>query len=535
MIKVRKLLLFKLKKRSKSRLKEALFLAIVFQIPLLTFGQHYLTNNSETNLLFEKLNYSNPNFHSSIRPFQLNDGLLMPYFETSDKPRNIFNRNLIEFGDEEFKGSVNPIITLVPSFDVDSSYVFNDYQLGISVRANYGKKWTFFINTLYGIQSFLPHLNQLIDSTKIIPGFGKYMKKNGENYYYLSYNGYLSFSPWEELNLQVGIGKNYLGDGYRSLFLSDNATNYPFLKAKVSIWRFNYIWMFGMLKDPDTNYTDNKLRNKLLFTHYLSWNVTKWLNINFFESIVSNPVDSVGVTYFNVNYLNPVIFFRPTEFSGGSADNALLGLGGKIKLWKKYHFYGQLLIDEFVLAEIKSGNNWWGNKYGVQTGIKLFDFLNVKNLFARLEYNLIRPYTYSYSNSINNYGNHYQPLAHPSGANVEEFILQLHYHKKRYLFELKGIFSTSGFDTDTVSYGKDIYKSYEKRQGDYGNIQGQGAKGSFSYLSARASYLLNPKMKLRLDFSVSYYKHEALNQSTKKPFISLGIRTLIYNYQRDFL
>jgi hypothetical protein len=516
-------------------IKQTIFLLVCLQINTYLAGQQYLPLNSETNLRFEKSHYKNSFLHSNVRPFMLSDSIIYDESFANDIGNKLLDDNLYETKRKEFSVYINPILTIAPSFDIDSSKILNNYQLGISVGGKFKKKVAFRFDGFYGIVSFPSLSRSKIDSTEIVPGFGEYLKADGENYHYLSVSGHLSYSPWRELNLQAGIGKNFFGEGYRSLFLSDNSASYPFVKATVDIWKFKYIWMFGALKEPDLDRANNKLQNKLLFTHYLSWNATKWLNLNFFEAIVSNPVDSMGVSYFNINYLNPVIFFRPTEFSGGSADNALLGLGGKIKLWKKYHFYSQVIIDEFVLSELRSGNDWWGNKYGIQAGLKVFDLLNIENLFGRIEYNLIRPYTYSYSNSINNYGSHYQPLAHPSGANVEELVAQIHYHKNRYSFELKGVFAKAGLDTDSVSYGKDIYKSYELRPGDYGNLQGQGSKAKFFDISFNASYFLNPKMGLQINFSINYQKHQLSEENLSTSYISLGIKTLIFDNTRDFL
>ena len=498
-------------------------------------GQDYLPLNDETTILFEKNNYQNIHLHSNTKPFIYSDSLNIDSIFFL-KNSWLLSNHLLEFAsNNKFSLHINPIFTIEPSYGIDSAQFLNNYQFGVSVGGRFKKKLAYHFDGFYGVRSFLPDQRENIDLTKVVPGFGKYLSKQGENYHYLSLSGYISYSPWKELNLHAGFGKNFFGDGYRSLFLSDNATSYPFVKATVDVWKFKYIWMFGALKDPNSEYTDNKLRDKLLFTHYLSWNATKWLNLNFFESIVSNPVDSMGVTYFNMNYLNPVIFFRPVEFSGGSADNAILGFGGKIKLWKKYQLYGQFVIDEFVLSEIRSGTDWWGNKYGIQAGVKLFDFANIKNLFARIEYNLVRPYTYSYSNSIINYGNHYYALSHPSGANFKELVVQFHYHRDRYLFELKSVLSEAGFDIGDTSYGKDIYKSYDLRQGDYGNRQGQGLKGKLFDFSARTSYFLNPKTGLQISLIINYRRINFPSKKINQPFISLGIKTLIFDFRQDYL
>jgi len=514
-------------------------------VPFLNFtltAQEYLYLNTETNLKFEKSQYLNCNLHSSIKPFVLSDSsnydsLISETYVITQKKRlnKLLNDNLLNFSKSSFSGYVNPILTIEPKLEASSNVTFNSYHFGFSLGAKAGKKLAFQLNGFYGISSFPSHIESFIDSVGIIPRFGKYHSKTGENYHYYNFSGYLSYSPWKYLNLQAGVGKNFWGEGYRSLFLSDNANNYPFLKATVDVWKFKYIWMFSALSDYNSDYQDNKLRDKFLFSHYLSWNATKWLNLNFFESIVSNPIDSAGVSYFNLNYLNPVIFLRPVEFAGGSADNAILGFGIKLKLWKKYQFYSQFIIDEFVFSELSSKSGWWGNKYGIQAGLKVFNLFNLKNLFGRIEYNQIRPFTYSYSNSIVSYGNHYQAMAHPSGANLEELILQFHYHIKRYSVELKTVFCKTGMDINETSYGRDIYKSYELRQSDYGNTLGQGFNGSFSDLLLKMSWLVNPKMNLSINLSLNYQEYHIPNGNYNDSYISLGIKTLIQNESIDFI
>jgi len=503
---------------------------------------NYINLNIENNLRFEKKFYTQPNFHSSIKPFLSSD---IPSFdsltENSDIISNnkllyhLLNDNVFEKQLGNFKIQINPILTIAPEITINQKQIFNDYKAGFSIGGSVGNKFDFRLDGFYGIQAYYDYLDLKIDSSGLLPGYGKYLFKNGLHYHYLSITGYLSYSPSKYLNLQTGIGGNFWGEGYRSLFLSNNSPNYPFFKATVNIWRFKYIWLFGYLNDFNSDLQSNELKSKLLFSHYLSWNATPWLNFNFFESIVSNPIDSVGVTNFNVAYLNPVIFFRPVEFAGGSADNALLGFGINLKLWTKYQFYGQMVFDEFVFSEMKSGDGWWGNKFGLQGGVKAFDVFNLENLFLQLEYNAVRPYTYSYSNSILNYGNHFQALAHPSGANFEEVILLAHYHKNRFSVLAKAVFSSAGMDVDSISYGQDIYKSYTKRANDYGNAFKQGFMGDYTNVELKISWLLNPKLNHSLFIC---FNNQNINLSTvtsKSTYISLGIRWLMRDEKLDYL
>ena len=115
------------------------------------------------------------------------------------------------------------------------------------------------------------HINNLVNTKNISPGYG-YSK------YDRSFLGQanITFTPDENFTFQLGYGKNFIGDGYRSLFLSDNANSYPYLKVTANIWKLKYMALY-------TNYQDirnsegkaSNYHQKLSTVHYLSGNVTK--------------------------------------------------------------------------------------------------------------------------------------------------------------------------------------------------------------------------------------------------------------------
>jgi hypothetical protein len=167
---------------------------------------------------------------------------------------------------------------------------------------------------------------------------------------------------------------------------------------------------------------DRLIPKKYFATHHLSLNLTDRINIGLFESIVfSRP------NHFELQYLNPVIFYRTVEQMVGSPDNAMIGADMSLKLGRSIKLYGQLLLDELIIKNLLKQNGWWGNKYGIQAGLQCFDVAGIDHLDMRVEFNLVRPYTYSDSDSTANYSHHLQPLAHPMGANFYETILQMRY------------------------------------------------------------------------------------------------------------
>src|SRR4029079_4025980 len=76
-------------------------------------------------------------------------------------------------------------------------------------------------------------------------------------------------------------------------------------------------------------------------------------------------------------------------------------------------------------------------------------------------YNQIRPFTYQHFDSIGSYTHYNQPLAHPLGANMNEFIGILSYQPlpKLYLTG-KAIFYKQGLDSAGYNFGSNPLRSY---------------------------------------------------------------------------
>ena len=80
---------------------------------------------------------------------------------------------------------------------------------------------------------------------KALPGIDYYLNDNAslggvKNYDYFNASGYIDISALKDhVNITFGNGKNFIGDGIRSLFLSDNSANSNYLKINTRIWKFN--------------------------------------------------------------------------------------------------------------------------------------------------------------------------------------------------------------------------------------------------------------------------------------------------------
>ena len=233
--------------------------------------------------------------------------------------------------------------------------------------------------------------------------------------------------------------------------------------------------------------------------------------------------------------MNPIIFFRPVEFSINSPDNAILGLNYKYLTSINSQVYGQVVFDEFTLNQLKSNNGYWANKYGYQLGLKYFDLFKVKNLSVQIEHNLVRPYTYSHWNS-SNYGHYNEELAHPIGANFSENIFMLNYRLNRVNIKFKYLNITYGADylNDTISYGNNIYSDYNDRSSDFGVDMFNGNETNIDYYQINLSYILNPSTNSIIDFSLVNRMLSNEISSYNTLFYSISLKSDLFNYYYDF-
>jgi hypothetical protein len=517
----------------------------IFFFPTLVFCQSSLLQmNYETHAYFESSVYSQENCHPSIRPFLVSD--INSYqsiigkmkFQAVQKWDNrLLNKDLFEIKREKFTINASPFVSYIRKAErqVKSDAYFD---MGLNLNGTIGKKIAYAANFFSINEIISERYKNIVNNAGIVPHFGKYENRYQDQFTVTGFSGYLSWSPNKTFNFQLGKGKNFLGDGYRSLFLSDNATAYPYFRLSAKIWNLQYINLTMRLNDIDYGSNSKDLKGKYAVVHYLSWNVTKRFNLSVFEAVTWNERDSIGFRGFEANYLNPVVFFRPVEFSMGSPDNELLGISGRLRLFRSFHLYGQFFIDEFILRHIKARDEWWGNKFGLQAGFRYFEPLRVKGLMLQAEYNFVRPYTYSHESSMQNYGNYYQPLAHPLGANFDEYIFIARYNLKRVIVMGKANYSEKGFDktNDPFIYGGDIYKPYTSlRLSDAtGMKMKQGDLQRFFQAEAKLSVMINPKMNFYAEVALIYRNIKTTTSESDQTYINFGVRTNLFNNYFDF-
>ncbi|MGO1243618.1 MAG: gliding motility protein RemB [Sphingobacterium sp.] len=522
--------------------------SVVAQVKNLPYSyQHFQKYN-------ELLYSPDTRYHTASKPYLLRGELLTKYdsLATSNHMdtqngflRKLFNEHLIEVKDENHTFYAD----FLPELVIGKEMIDSDKRttwlgtVGAQVGGTINDKFTYYASIYKNRGVFPRYLSEYAERNQVIPGQGgvDHLSGNKKDWLYATASVTYDFSDYFQTTL--AYDKNHIGDGYRSLLLSDFSSNYAQLKLTGKIGNVQYTSIWAYMNDPDNPRVDSLDSGsqygdgaKWGAFQYLDYNVSNRLSVGFFQAVVWANKNQAGHRGFDFNYISPVIFIRPVESNNStSPDKMFLGLNAKYKILRNVTAYGQFLLGEFTAKEFFGGDGYAHNKWGAQVGARGYDIFNVKHLNFLAEYNVVRPYTYQHFVSISNYSNNGEPLAHPRGANFKELIGIANYSWNRFDFSLQGVYSRFGTDpADGTNMGGDIFQSYRTIPETYGNKIGQGVKNDLYYLDAKASYVLNPKYNLRFELGYTQRYHQIKGFPTQKSGIfNIGLRSSFRNFYGD--
>lgn len=428
-----------------------------------------------------------------------------------------------------------PILDTMRTFSINSrlfgvstlfnNNVHNSSLIGLSFEANISKKLMF-----VALYDYLDgkHNSQVIkyqDSLEIYyPGYGLGNTRFQFNAKYLAS---------KFVTLELGHGRQFIGDGYQSLFLSDIASSYPYLKFTTLFGPVRYYNLFTTFLNP--NMLDYG-RKKHAAIHYLEFAITKHFHFGVFESVLWQSKSEEANRGYELAYLNPVIFYRPVEFSKqSSAGNALMGINFNAAFGNVL-IYGQFMLDDLNISRQKDGDDnytagFFQNKYGYQLGLKG----EMKAIKYLIEYNQVQPYTYGHRTILQNYTHTNQALAHPLGANFKELINILEFSRGKWSCSIKSVFANVGLDSLDTHYGQNIFMSdldaSTGGQYSYGNFNGQGFNTSIFSFQPELSFRLG---KFDIFGSVLYRTKKSNILTEELLFYSVGLRTFLFSTYQDY-
>ncbi len=232
---------------------------------------------------------------------------------------------------------------------------------------------------------------------------------------------YLSFKlPY--FNLFIGRENLSWGQSRLSpLILSPNSASMDMLKLQGE-WSFFKLSSFFAQLDPVTvSESAGTIRyRRYLSAHRFSFKLKSLLELGFSETVIYGGKDR----WFELYYLNPLLWFHASQLNENEDDNTFLGLDFNFSPLRRLLLYGEFLIDDFQI-EKKSASDREPNELGYSLGLKLADFLGLNGSELDLEYLRINNRTYNQKNPWNRYLYKNKLIGSPLGPDADDLFLSM--------------------------------------------------------------------------------------------------------------
>ena len=193
--------------------------------------------SQHTNLLLGR-NYSSdinkvlytkdPDIHTSFKPILnsslsfASDSVIESNYQSTYKKwylRKTFSEHFFILEGDDYKVIASPIINLSKGKElIDSKNTFTNSR-GYLIEGDLGKKISFATSFVENQAIFPNYLDESIRKNNVVPGQGYARDFKETGFDYAMSSGYVTYRPNNMFAVQFGHGKNFIGDGYRSLLL----------------------------------------------------------------------------------------------------------------------------------------------------------------------------------------------------------------------------------------------------------------------------------------------------------------------------
>ena len=405
--------------------------------------------------------------------------------------RKLFYEHLIALDTGNIRLTIDPILNLeLGDEQRDDPRDINLYKntRGFNLNLSVGKQVAIG-SSFRENQANLPlYLSDRVRATQVAYGQGR-IKTFDQGFDFSMSSAYVSYSPSENINVQVGHGKHFLGSGHRSILLSDLSFNYPYLRFNTKWFKnkLHYQNVYALLQNmnrlPSSSLSENLFERKQATFHYLEYKAGKKLSIGLFEGIIYPGLDSSGNNPPSVNYWMPVIFLNSLIEAPNQKGNSMLGINLEYIPFKNVKLYQQLAVFDEDLQQ-----------FGFQSGFKYYlnHHFMIQGEVNNLDYNI----------SENRFTHNNESLAHPFHEEVLEFLGIVQFQKNRWLSRL----GAHQIDTEN---------------------------GEIQFVDLRQAYIINPSYNFTISLGAQYrqgdFSVNGLNNSNQSLYVYFGLSTNLQN------
>ncbi|MBN2668903.1 MAG: hypothetical protein JXR60_06725 [Bacteroidales bacterium] len=416
--------------------------------------------------------------------------------------------DLIHYAHPNLSININPIINFSIGKSGDTQSLMVNTR-GFDLYGSLGKH-IYFVSGFYENQAFFPtYYSQFVKDNRVVPGQGRMRIYKDRGFDYSQSYGFVFYKPVKAFGLQIGHGKTYIGDGYRSVIMSDESFNMPYFKLVTTLSKFRITHQFNLYQNARNEDGNTEIHNRRYgSTISLSYIMSRFAEFSLIESIVWKGKQEN-------HYMPSLVAYSPLPFTNTIAygmdyptANALIGVNLRFKISKGVVAYGQWLADG-------------EKKQAYQVGLKLYNIGKLP-LFARIELNHVDEAVYT-SSDYQSYVNYNQFIAHPLGNDFDEIIGELNTELKDFTLQYRiQLASSSSYEILAINYSNFDYST--EKLSEPAQIQNH----EFSI-----SFLVNPAYNLRIYGTYRHRNVEFQNINIKESFYFLGIKSSMVN-QYDF-
>lgn len=430
------------------------------------------------------------------------DDVRIPVSDSSKSyfSRKLFHEHFIYLDKPDFKLAINPLLNLYAGgSDKKNNTIYRNTR-AVNVKGAIGEK-VVFQSSFYETQLNAPvWFDKYRSNYGVLPGETN-PKGFGDDGYDIGsvYGSFFVKQSLQNMKMQFRFGydNHFIGDGYRSLFLSDFSLPFLFGSLQLKYKEIEYLHLTASLQNPNFGNVLNiettqrpstaPYQKKTMSLHYLRWNISSKVSLGFFEGTVFRVADTAE-RKFSLNYINPVPAVNLAMYGLDRLNNVMIGSDLSVD-WSPYlSTYFQWLQDTknpegiALLASARFRHPNW----------KFF-----------LEYTHTGNEVFSHRDGRQSYTHYNQPLSHPSGAGSDEWITGAGYR-------------FNNFEAET-----EVILQRKHQDFDFSISSDSGAKSTHRFYEGTLRYIFNPLTRLQV-FATYIMYHGSDNT---EQFFHAGIKT----------
>lgn len=432
--------------------------------------------------------------------------------------RKVFVENFLILNKKNIYLTLDPIFNFSVGSDLSDSNSTTLYTntRGIKIEGVLGKNILFSTSFLENQARYPSYVNTFIENNGVVPGMGRVKDFKNDDYDFAMATAAITWNATRFLRIKLGNDKDFLGFGYRSVILSDNAFNYPHLK--IDLWfakrKLKYTLNYAVLQDlirlPKGETPESLFERKMGAFHHLSYMPNRKITLGLFSGTILPQTKKDSVNNYYLDAFNPIFMINPILNNQNYFNR--IGLNFSWEMWKKGRLYFELANDNLDI-----------DQFSTLLGFRVWDLL-VPGLHVTAEFSANQGYSKYPVDKTDLFSHYSQSLGHTLGSGFKEIYLRLDYNLNRVHFLLALNYAERDIKEATI-WGFIDENILDPSISIYANS---------TILESEVSYLFNPKTTMNIALGYRMKRSGENSIFGKSDYLYLAFRTTLFNQYLDF-